>query len=72
MIGHKPDIFEDLLANGSHVIFAESQELVIFRDFLKVDVFEAILLHYEGLVHFSVDDAALEVKLTDLVFDTEE
>ena len=72
MLSHEFDIFKYACANVSHVSFLEAQKLVIFANCEQIDVFETVLGNIKRWMHFTVDDTAFEVELTQLVLHVEE
>ena len=71
MCSHKAYILQDLLTNITHVFLPEAQKLVIFADFLQVQILQTVL-HSERHVDFAINNATFEIKLTDLLFDFQE
>ena len=66
VLGHKPDVFQDLLTDKAHVVSLEAQELIIFANILKIDVLQAVF-HSEWLVNLTIYDASFEIKFTELI-----
>ena len=71
VIGHEGDIVQDLLADAAHIVTLEQQELIVLAVLLQVHIFQAVL-HRERLVHLTINDAALEVELAELVLHLQE
>ena len=63
---------EDLLADKTHVIPLEAQELVFLRNCLQIYVLQTVFFHFKRLMHFTIDDTAFEVELAQFFLDFEE